>query len=107
MAKEVVRHYRMSAELAAEVRKKAEDAGMKESEYVRFLVTQRPDDYPEIREGLKSLINEVNRIGVNINEIVHNNNSELYRQNDKERLTAYMRRLNETVEKAVVEIGGH
>ena len=107
MAKEVVRHYRMSAELAAEVRKKAEEAGMKESEYVRFLVTQRPDDYPEIRESLKALINEVNRIGVNINEIVHNNNSELYRQGDKERLTAYMRRLNETVEKAVVSIGGH
>ena len=107
MAKEVVRHYRMSAELAAEVRKKAEEAGMKESEYVRFLVTQRPDDYPEIREGLKALINEVNRIGVNINEIVHNNNSELYRKVDKERLTAYMRRLNETVEKAVVSIGGH
>ena len=107
MAKEVVRHYRMSAELAAEVRKKAEEAGMKESEYVRFLVTQRPDDYPEIRENLKTLINEVNRIGVNINEIVHNNNSELYRQSDKERLAAYMRRLNETVEKAVAGIGGH
>lgn len=107
MAKEAVRHYRMSAELAARVKEKADAAGMKESEYVRFLISQKPDDYPEIREGLKHLINEVNRIGVNINEIVHDNNSKLYRQSDKERLMAYMRRLNETVEKAVAELGGH
>lgn len=38
----------------------------------------------------------LNRIGVNINEIVFNNNSNLYRTADKERLIVYMRRLNET-----------
>ena len=56
---------------------------------------------------MKSLINEINRIGVNINEIVYNNNSKLYRQSDKERLLAYMRRLNETMKEAVEQLGYH
>ena len=66
-----------------------------------------PSDYPEIRGGIKVLINEVNRIGVNINEIVFNNNSNLYRTADKERLIAYMRRLNETLAKVVDDCGYH
>ena len=83
------------------------EAGLTESDYFRLLITQEPNDYPEIREGIKSLINEVNRIGVNVNEIVYNNNSRLYRQSDKDRLLAYMRRLNETVKKAVDDFGYH
>ena len=107
MAKEVVKHYRLTTEDAEEFREKAAEAGMTESDYFRLLITQEPNDYPEIRGGLKSLINEVNRIGVNINEIVYNNNSSLYKQIDKERLVAYMRRLNETMAKAVDTFGYH
>ena len=107
MAKEIVKHFRLSDEDAKAFNKKAKEAGMTESDYFRLLITQQPNDYPEIRVGIKSLINEVNRIGVNINEIVYNNNSTLYRQPDKDRLFAYMRRLNETVKKAVDEIGNH
>lgn len=107
MAKEVVKHFRLSDEDAKAFKQKANEAGMTESDYFRLLITQQPNDYPEIRVGIKSLINEVNRVGVNINEIVYNNNSRLYRQTDKERLIAYMRRLNESVEKAVAEFGYH
>ncbi len=107
MAKEIVKHFRLSDEDAKAFNKKAKEAGMTESDYFRLLITQQPNDYPEIRVGIKSLINEVNRIGVNINEIVYNNNSKLYRQTDKDRLIAYMRRLNESVEKAVAEFGYH
>lgn len=105
MAKDVTKHYRLTKEEAAAFRKKAEEAGMSESDYFRLLITQEPNDYPEIRVGIKTLINEVNRIGVNINEIVYNNNSKLYRTADKERLIAYMRRLDETVAKAVDDFG--
>ena len=80
---------------------------MTEAEYFRLLITQQPNDYPEIRSGLKDLVNEVNRIGVNVNEIVYHHNAALYSQADKERLYAYMRKLNETVKKAVKEIGDH
>lgn len=107
MAKDVVRNYRLTKQDADRLREKAEEAGMSESEYFRLLITQKPNDYPEIRYSIKELINEVNRIGVNINEIVHNNNSELYRVADKERLVAYMRRLNETVDEVVVKLGYH
>ena len=107
MAKEIVKHFRLSDEDAKAFNKKAKEAGMTEYDYFRLLITQQPNDYPEIRVGIKSLINEVNRIGVNINEIVYNNNSKLYRQTDKDRLIAYMRRLNESVEKAVAEFGYH
>lgn len=107
MAKEIVKHYRLTSEDAKTFSDKAKEAGLTEADYFRLLITQEPNDYPEIRGGLKSLINEINRIGVNINEIVYNNNSKLYRQSDKERLLAYMRRLNETMKEAVEQLGYH
>lgn len=72
---------------------------MSESEFLRFMISQKPTDYPEIRILLKELINEVNHIGTNINQIVHNNNSSLYSETDKEQLVAYMRKLNVEVNK--------
>ena len=107
MTKDVVKHYRMTREDAKTFHEKAEQAGMTEAEYFRLLITQQPSDYPEIRNGLKELVNEVNRIGVNVNEIVYHHNASLYSEMDKERLYAYMRKLNETVKKAVKEIGDH
>jgi hypothetical protein len=50
-------------------------------------------------------VGEVNRIGVNINEIVRNNNSSLYSDSDKSRLFAYMIKLNEKLNKVVDDIG--
>ena len=53
MAKDVVKHYRLTTDDAAAFRKKAEEAGMTESDYFRLLITQQPSDYPEIRGGIK------------------------------------------------------
>lgn len=78
---------------------------MKEAEYFRFLLSQKPNDYPEIRVLIKLLINEVNCIGRNINQIVYNNNSGLYLEADKQRLMAYMKKLNVTLEEAVHSLG--
>lgn len=86
---------------------KALEAGMDESAYLRLMISQKPNDYPEIRKFLKELINEVNRIGVNINQIVFNNNSGFYSEDDKNRLFAYMRKLNTRVDEAVTTIGNH
>lgn len=99
--------YRLTEEQNAELQQKVAELGVTESEFIRLLITQRPKDYPEIRQMLNGLINEVNRIGVNINEIVHNNNSILYSDSDKTRLMAYMQKLNEMVNKAVTDIGNH
>lgn len=96
---------RLTPEEAKVLAIKAKDAGLSESAYLRLLINQKPNDYPEIRKMLKVLINEVNRIGVNINQITYNNNTELYSKEDKENLTAYMRKLNLEVKKVVEQIG--
>lgn len=70
---------------------------MTESKYLRMMISQKLNDYPEIRGLLRELINEVNHIGTNINQIVHNHNSGVYSEDDKERLIAYMRKLNTEV----------
>lgn len=54
---------------------------------------------------LRELINEVNRVGVNINQIVFNHHTENYSKVDKESLTAYMRKLNLEVRNVVEKIG--
>lgn len=84
---------------------KVEAFHMNEAEYLRLLISQTPNDYPEIRQELKQLINEVNHIGVNINQIVHHHNYELYSKEDRQQLIAYMKKLNNTVKEVVVRLG--
>lgn len=84
---------------------KSKEAGLCEAEFLRFLLSQKPYDHPEIRLVVKGLINEVNAIGNNINQITKNNNSGLYIQSDKELLNAYMKKLNMLVKEVVDMIG--
>ena len=66
---------RLMPEEAKELAEKSKSVHMNEAEYIRFLIRQKPSDYPEIRKLIKELINEVNRIGININQIAFHNNS--------------------------------
>lgn len=104
--KTVVKPFRMTEKEAAQLKEKARQRGMKESEYIRLLLSQKPNDYPEIRILMKELINEVNAIGNNINQITRNHNSKIYREADRELLSAYMKKLNLQV-KEVAEILGN
>lgn len=97
---------RLTPEEAKLLGRKSKEADMTESEYLRLLISQKPNDYPEVRKLLRDLINEVNRIGININQITFNNNAGMYSEKDKVNLTAYMRKLNTEVSK-VVEIVGN
>lgn len=103
--KSVTISFRMSEAEAKLLRQAAKEYEMNESEYLRLLIRQKPSDYPKIAELIKQLINEVNHIGVNINQIVKNYNSSFYSVEDKNRLYAYMRKLNVTVKKAVEKLG--
>ena len=96
---------RLMPEEAKMLAKKACDNGMHEAEYIRLLISQKPNDYPEVRKLLKELINEINRFGININQIVFNSNAQLYSKKDKEQLVAYMKKLNQSVIEAVVKLG--
>lgn len=96
---------RLTPEENALLLKKAEEAGISASSYLRRMITQKPNDYPEIRILLKELINEVNHIGVNINQIVKNYNSGFYSDTEKNRLFAYMQKLNRLLGEAVKQLG--
>ena len=96
---------RLMPQEAKSLAEKAAEQNMNEAEYIRLLISQKPNDYPEVRKLLKELINEVNRIGININQIVFNSNAQLYSKKDKEQLVAYMKKLNQSVSEAVVKIG--
>lgn len=96
---------RMTPQEAKLLEEKAKQADMSESQYLRLMISQKPNDYPEVRQLLRDLINEVNRIGVNINQITHNHNAELFSTSDKEQLIAYMRKLNVAVAKVVDIVG--
>ena len=103
--KTVVKPFRMTEKEAEKLHLDAEQRGIKESEYIRLLLSQKPNDYPEIRIMLRELINEVNAIGNNINQITRNHNSKLYSEEDRQLLSAYMKKLNLLVKEAVETIG--
>lgn len=90
---------------AKELALKAAEAGMCEAGYLRLLITQKPVDYPQIRELLKALANEVNAVGNNINQITKACNSHLYRKEDKEMLAAYMKKLHQDMQEVAGKIG--
>ena len=84
---------------------KAAEAGMCEAGYLRLLITQKPYDYPETRSLLKTLINEVNAVGNNINQITRANNSYFYSREDKELLAAYMKKIQQVVQEVAEKVG--
>ncbi|MEH2960539.1 plasmid mobilization relaxosome protein MobC [Candidatus Merdisoma sp. JLR.KK006] len=103
--KEIIKPFRLTRKEADRLKEQARERGMKESEYLRLLLSQKPKDYPEIRILLKELIGEVSAIGNNVNQIARNHNSKLYRMEDREFLLACMKKLNLTVQAAVDKIG--
>jgi len=86
---------------------KAKEADMNEAEFLRLLINQKPNSYPEIRKLLKELINEGNRIGNNINQITHRNNMGLSSSEDKNRVIAHMRKLSEKIDGVVKTFGNN
>lgn len=96
---------RFKPEEAMRIQKEAKENGLTVAGYLRMMTRQKANDHPEIRKQLKTLIGEVNHIGNNINQIVKNNNSNLYYESDKRRLYACMQKINLTLQEAVQVIG--
>lgn len=64
----------------------------------RRIYISSPESYAQGKE----MIREINRIGVNINQIVRGMNTGFYSKDEKARLEAYMRKILETVTDAAV-----
>ena len=96
---------RMTPDEAKLLKEKSDESGLSESGDLRLVITQKPNDYPEVRILLKQLINEVNHIGTNINQIAHKVNGGYYSKGDKDRLFAYLRKIDGTISKVVTALG--
>ena len=102
VVKKTLRLIREDSELLCQ---KAKQAGMNENEYLRMLIRGKTSDVPEIRGLLKSLINEVNHIGVNVNQIAKSSNAGYFNRADRQQLLAYMQKLNAAVGQVVAKLG--
>lgn len=92
--KDIIKKIRFTDAEYSLILEQMESYNMNFSAYVRFAVSNVKTTNPELRSMILKLINEVNYIGHNINQIVRNNNSGLYKDSDKSRLMEYMRVLN-------------
>ena len=79
------KHFKLTEETARILTERSNAENMNESEYIRYLLLNQ-SEHPRSRElelEIMRLRNEVNKIGLNINQIVKNNNSHMYSENDK------------------------
>ena len=79
------KHFKLTEETARILAERSKAENMNESEYIRYLLLNQ-SEHPRSRElelEIMRLRNEINKIGVNINQIVKNNNSQFYRKDDK------------------------
>lgn len=65
--------------------KKTKEAGFNDiSSYLRYLIYNAPSNHPEIQNSIHDLVYEINKIGININQITKDYNSNIFSSNEKE-----------------------
>ena len=86
------KHFKLTEETAKLLAERSKAENMNESEYIRHLLLNQ-SEHPRSRElelEIMRLRNGINKIGVNINQIVKNNNSHMYNEGDKIKLQMQM-----------------
>ena len=79
------KHFKLTEETAKLLAERSKAENMNESEYIRYMLLNQ-SEHPRSKElelEVMRLRNEINKIGVNINQIVKNNNSHIYSEGDK------------------------
>lgn len=100
--KEYRLNVRISDEEYSALEKVALERKMSKSEYIREVLDNSFNFKSREQYALeKQLISEINHIGININQIARNNNSELYFDSDKKKLFMLMNEILEIIQKAV------
>ena len=101
--KTVRKSFRITEEEEKVFRSQCERYGMTDSAYFRYILARvNGVEQAEMRPkeeylAIKELINEINHIGININQIVRNVNMQFYSDNEKTRLFAMMKELKQKV----------
>lgn len=86
------KHFKLTEETAKLLEERSKDENMNESEYIRYLILNQ-SKHPRSRElelEVMRLRNEINKIGVNVNQIVKNNNLRIYSGEEKRQLKKYL-----------------
>ena len=97
------KHFKLTEETARILAERSKAENMKESEYIRYLILNQ-SEHPRSRElevEIMRLRNEINKIGVNINQIVKNNNSHMYRDSDKIELQMQMDKIKDLLKRFI------
>ncbi len=97
------KHFKLTEETARILEERSKAENMNESEYIRYLLLNQ-SEHPRSRElelEIMRLRNEINKIGVNINQVVKRNNSQIYNEDDKEKLNVQMSKLNDLLMKYI------
>ena len=101
------KHFKLTEETAKILAECSQAENMNESEYIRYLLLNQ-SEHPRSR-GLEleimRLRNEINKIGVNVNQIVKNNNSHIYSNSDKIELKSQMHKAVDLMEHMIEIIG--
>lgn len=89
------KHFKLTEETARLLAERSKAENMNESEYIRHLLLNQSENprNKELEVEIMRLRNEINKIGVNVNQIVKNSNSHFYREDDKIDLIGYMEKI--------------
>ena len=97
------KHFKLTEETARILTERSKAENMNESEYIRYLLLNQSEN-PRSRElelEVMRLRNEINKIGVNINQIVKNSNSHIYREDDKIKFISGLKTLKMLLEQII------
>ena len=100
------KHFKLTEETAKLLAERSKEENMNESEYIRYLLLNQ-SEHPRSRELELEIIrlrNEVNKIGLNVNQIVKNNNSHIYSESDKMELKSQVKRAADLMEHMLEKI---
>lgn len=96
------KHFKLTEETAKLLAECSKAENMNESEYIRYLLMNQSGHLKS--KDMELMRNEVNKIGLNVNQIVKNNNSHLYRESDKINLIKHMEEIKGMIEELVTII---
>ena len=97
------KHFKLTEETARILTERSKAENMNESEYIRYMLLNQ-SEHPRSRElelETMRLRNEINKIGLNINQLVKKNNSHMYSEGDRIKLYKYMDEIKEKLDSII------
>ena len=102
------KHCKVTQETAKLLAERSKAENMNESEYIRYLLLNQ-SEHPRSKElelEIMRLRNEINKIGLNVNQIVKNSNLHMYQEEDKIQLRKYMEEIVSLQKTIITQITG-